>query len=81
MTHFTWDRLEPFLVTWSATAGVTLLGPAEAPIPRLKGRYRWQLLLRGPERRAVHAVARELGRLELPPGVRRAIDIDPVSTL
>lgn len=25
MTHFSWDRLEPFLVTWSTTASVTLL--------------------------------------------------------
>jgi primosomal protein N' (replication factor Y) (superfamily II helicase) len=65
----------------ASTPGVTLLGPVEAPIPRLKGRYRWQLMLRGTERRPLHAVARELGRVELPPGVRRAVDIDPVSTL
>ncbi|HVE84571.1 MAG TPA: primosomal protein N', partial [Myxococcales bacterium] len=28
-------------------AGVRLLGPAPAPISRIKGRYRWQLLLKG----------------------------------
>jgi primosomal protein N' (replication factor Y) len=65
----------------AASPGVTLLGPAEAPIARLKGRHRWQLLVRGPDRRAVHAVARALGQVELPAGVRRAVDIDPVSTL
>jgi primosomal protein N' (replication factor Y) len=65
----------------AAAPGVTLLGPVEAPLARLKGRHRWQLLLRGPERRAVHAVARALGQVELPAGVRRAVDIDPASTL
>jgi primosomal protein N' (replication factor Y) (superfamily II helicase) len=61
--------------------GVSLLGPAEAPLARLKGRHRWQFLLRGADRRAVHAVARALGQVELPAGVKRAVDVDPVSTL
>ncbi|HEY3357042.1 MAG TPA: primosomal protein N', partial [Polyangia bacterium] len=61
--------------------GVTLLGPVEAPLLRLKGRYRWQLMLRGPERRAVHGLGRALAAAELPAGVRRIVDVDPVSTL
>jgi primosomal protein N' (replication factor Y) len=60
---------------------VAVLGPVEAPLPRLRGRYRWQLLLRGPERRSVHGLARALAAVELPPGARRVVDVDPVSTL
>jgi primosomal protein N' (replication factor Y) len=60
---------------------VTLLGPVEAPLKRLKGRCRYQILLRGPERKNVHGLARALAEVELPAGVRRVLDVDPVSTL
>lgn len=56
-----------------------VLGPAPAPIPKLKSRYRWHLLLRG-EREAVTRAAmriRDLGT----GGVRLAVDVDPVGLL
>jgi len=51
-------------------AGLSLIGPAPAFIHRLRGRYRWQLILRGPE------PASFLAELEVPRGW--AIDVDPL---
>ncbi|MFQ6020244.1 MAG: primosomal protein N', partial [Dehalococcoidia bacterium] len=50
-----------------------ILGPAPAFIPRLRGRYRWQLLLRGDDPAAL------LRSLSPPQGW--SIDVDPVSLL
>ena len=50
-----------------------LLGPAPAYHPRVRGKYRWQIILRGPKPQ------RLLGDLPLPPGW--VIDIDPATTL
>ncbi|OGO33169.1 MAG: primosomal protein N' [Chloroflexi bacterium RBG_16_56_11] len=52
-------------------AGIEILGPAPAFIRRLRGRYRWQLILRGRD------LAAFLAPLDLPRGW--AIDIDPVN--
>ncbi|MBI4331698.1 MAG: primosomal protein N' [Chloroflexi bacterium] len=49
---------------------VDLLGPAPAPIARKRGRYEWQLLLRGKD---CHLV---LSAMTLPPGW--AVDVDPL---
>ncbi len=56
-----------------AVPEATLIGPAPAFVPRLRGRYRWQLLLLAPD---VHPL---LAGLELDGGW--IIDIDPVQTL
>jgi primosomal protein N' (replication factor Y) len=62
---------------------VTLLGPAEAPIQRLKGRTRWMLLLKATKRRPLRQVVHRL--LELAEsvcgGARVAVDVDPVQML
>jgi primosomal protein N' (replication factor Y) len=53
-----------------------IVGPAPAFLERLRGMYRWQVIVRGPELRPLlHALAHE----DLPHGW--AIDIDPASTL
>ena len=63
-------------------AGVTVLGPSEAPLARLKGRTRWHLWLRAPERRSLRQVVRGLERAGAPVGrVRLTVDVDPVSAL
>ena len=52
-------------------------GPAPAPLERLQGRWRFQVLLRAPDRRAVLA-ALEAALPERPPsGVQVAVDVDP----
>lgn len=52
---------------------VTLIGPAPCFYPRLRGQYRWHILLGGPDPVAA------LRGFRLPPGWRA--DVDPVSTL
>ena len=61
-----------------------VLGPAPPPVERVRGRYRWQILLRAPDVRALRALARlaaacgpALGRAH----VRLAVDVDPYSML
>ncbi len=64
--------------------GVSLLGPAPAPLWRLKGRHRWQLVLKGPKGPAVRDAARALVRRAdevLPRGVRLDVDVDPQQVL
>jgi len=60
---------------------VDLLGPAPAPLARVRGKHRWQLLLRAREHAPLHRLARLLASEELPAGVELAIDIDPVALL
>ncbi len=62
---------------------VRVLGPAPAPIARLRGRWRYRVVLRGPDRRALRAVAAAVAaRIDegLAPA-RASVDIDPVSML
>jgi primosomal protein N' (replication factor Y) len=53
-----------------------LVGPAPAFLERLRGRYRWQVLVRGPD-------PRPLLRAALAEGLTRewSVDVDPASTL
>jgi primosomal protein N' (replication factor Y) len=63
--------------------GVRVLGPAPAPIVRLRGRYRYRVMLRCPDRsvlrRTAAAVAARIDRGIAP--ARATIDIDPVAML
>lgn len=61
---------------------IQVLGPAAAPIEKLRNRYRWQLLLRGKQSSVLLSFARHA--LELMPssrGVRLHVDVDPNSML
>jgi primosomal protein N' (replication factor Y) len=69
----------------AGSAAVLVRGPAPAPLERLRGRYRWQVLLSSVSARALHAVIRVLvsgsqsrlrGR-----AIRLVVDIDPISML
>lgn len=60
---------------------VLVLGPAEAPIGRLRGRSRYQIWLRGTDRAKLQATARAAAEVTLPRDLRLAIDVDPQSVL
>ncbi len=63
--------------------GVTVLGPAEAPLAMIRGRYRYRLLVKTARDVNLQAYLRDwLARTEKPRGsVRVAVDIDPQSFL
>jgi primosomal protein N' (replication factor Y) len=62
--------------------GVTVLGPAPAPLSILRGRHRWRLLLKARRESNVRAILRHwLARVRIPGNVRVQIDVDPYSFL
>ncbi|MBA3463414.1 MAG: primosomal protein N' [Deltaproteobacteria bacterium] len=60
---------------------VEVLGPAPAPLERLRGRTRWQILLRSSDRHALRKVARSLPLGDPNRDPRATLDVDPVSAL
>jgi primosomal protein N' (replication factor Y) len=67
----------------SSHAKVEVLGPAAAPLARLRGRFRFQILLKSGDPGAVLAAGRELSVAagQLKRGLRATLDVDPVSML
>jgi primosomal protein N' (replication factor Y) len=65
--------------------GPMILGPAPAPIERIKGRERWQLLLRGNDRALLHETVRraqtETAILGRSSQLRIVVDVDPYNML
>jgi primosomal protein N' (replication factor Y) (superfamily II helicase) len=61
---------------------LTVLGPAPSPVPRLRGRYRWQILVKSLEREEGLAVVRttvkEMERTYQRRVVKFDIDVDPI---
>lgn len=62
---------------------VAMLGPAPAPIERIRGRHRWQLLFRAPAQRPLFRVHAALARAahRPPGGADIRFDMDPVAML
>jgi primosomal protein N' (replication factor Y) len=61
--------------------GVRLRGPAPAPIERIRGAWRWQILVNAPHRDALRHVL-EAVESEVPGrAVKMIVDVDPLSTL
>jgi primosomal protein N' (replication factor Y) len=70
------ERLKQALfdkVSADGISGISIIGPVPAFVSRLRGRYRWQLVLRGP------ALSGLLLTVPLPAGC--TVDIDPVSLI
>jgi primosomal protein N' (replication factor Y) len=72
------ERLTGLLLERVASS-LAVEGPAPAPLYRLKGRYRWQILVKGPDPSTLHHWVRETIAL-LPPSGQAGIeiDVDPV---
>ncbi|MFN3413071.1 MAG: hypothetical protein ACK42L_03315 [Thermoanaerobaculum sp.] len=62
-------------------SGLRLLGPTPAPIPRLRGRYRVHFLLLANRRQVLREALAAVTTSKPPAGVRRIVDVDPLSTV
>jgi primosomal protein N' (replication factor Y) len=64
-------------------SNIEVLGPAEAPLAKIRGQFRYYLLLKGPESKILNKFCRHNLGLEdwLPAGVRILLDIDPLHLL
>jgi len=58
---------------------VEVIGPAESPIARIKGRHRWQLLLKGKDARAVHNMAKDILSKASVIALDIKVDVDPLN--
>jgi primosomal protein N' (replication factor Y) len=64
---------------------VKLLGPVPAPLARLRGKFRWQLLLQGTELEPLHRLCRRLRQQAKTMGFAKqvtvSVDVDPENLL
>ncbi|MBW2384782.1 MAG: primosomal protein N' [Deltaproteobacteria bacterium] len=60
-----------------------VMGPAPAALPRLRDRYRHQLLVKGRDADLVRACSRHISRAarRLPRGIGAVVDVDPINML
>jgi primosomal protein N' (replication factor Y) len=78
------ERAAERLATLARRAGgaqVRVLGPAPAPIPRLRNRYRFHVLLRATDRAELRKSLLAVARADLDHKVRLALDVDPMNML
>jgi primosomal protein N' (replication factor Y) len=62
-------------------AGMRVVGPAPAPLARLRGKWRVQMLLLAPTRPPLREALTVISALSVPRAVHRVIDVDPQSTV
>lgn len=64
---------------------IEILGPAEAPREKLKGKYRFQMLVKSPDYRILHSftekILTEVIPQVKPAGVKISVDVDPIDLL
>jgi primosomal protein N' (replication factor Y) len=58
---------------------VDIIGPAESPIARIKGRYRWQLLIKGQKTLTMNRLIRNILSKAAGTGLEIKVDVDPVN--
>ncbi|MFA4915624.1 MAG: primosomal protein N' [Syntrophales bacterium] len=63
----------------TAAGEIEIIGPAEAPIARIRGKYRWQLLLKGKDIGILHALTKDLLTRSMRSGLDIKVDVDPVN--
>jgi len=56
---------------------VDIIGPAESPLAKIRGRYRWQMMIKGQDINLLHKIARNIIGKNQSKQVRITADIDP----
>ncbi|MCX5853351.1 MAG: primosomal protein N', partial [Deltaproteobacteria bacterium] len=67
------------LIGHKPEGSVDIIGPAESPIARIKGRYRWQLLLKGRKTLIMNRLIRNILSKAAGTGLEIKVDVDPVN--
>ena len=81
------ESCQALIQTQDQAPEVLVLGPAPAPIEKIKGRVRWQLLLKAGQARALHGLIRQVRHALVQefgptkPRLRTIVDVDPYSML
>ena len=75
------QRLGKLAKKLSARQGNTaeIIGPAESPLAKIRGRFRWQMLIKGKDINSLHQIARELINKHKNGHVKIVADVDPES--
>ena len=59
---------------------LSILGPVEAPIFLLRGKYRFRILIKGNNRKILNKLTRFiLQKCPAPPSIKLIVDVDPYS--
>jgi primosomal protein N' (replication factor Y) len=65
--------------------GIEILGPSPAPLVKLKGKYRYQMLVKGKRAHSLHQfveeLAQEMNKRWIGRGISLTIDVDPISVM
>ena len=56
-----------------------MIGPAESPLSKLNGQYRWQLLLKGKDISRLNRMVRDIQSGSNGIGLDIKVDVDPVN--
>ena len=78
------DELKQLCTQMKMDEAITLLGPAPAPMEKVRNRYRWQLLIKAPDARAMTSFLTKAHphiRFFERSGLRISIDVDPLNLL
>ena len=79
------ERLREELEKGSGRSTLEVLGPVPAPIEKIKGKFRYHLLLKGEDTRVVHQAGTYIQQVEKQwvkgKGVQIILDVDPVDML
>jgi primosomal protein N' (replication factor Y) len=54
-----------------------IIGPAESPLAKIRGRFRWQMLIKGQNINILHQIAREIINKHKNSQVKITADVDP----
>jgi primosomal protein N' (replication factor Y) len=65
----------------SGNFGIQIMGPARAPVYRIRKRYRWRIVLKGPEREGLTDLVRPLQEEFSGGEAALSVDFDPYSLL
>jgi primosomal protein N' (replication factor Y) len=85
LARATAERLRAANVRLPRARQATILGPAPAPLERLRGRYRWQILVKGKDAKTLQSLIRPVleaaDRRGRSSEVRLCVDVDPYGML